>query len=581
MSIKRTPRGDGEATARSPRGRASFNLIDEPWIPVLWRDGKPERVGIRKALTEAGKIRQIAASNPLDNVALLRFLLAVLQWCKPELSGDDRATRNDADGIPTDWLKSNLGEEGAANPTFNLLGGSRRFMQAPKDTDNRRPVADLFHELPGGTNVVHLRHIADNREGVCPACISIGLARLPIAMTGKGSAKDAITGKRAGKHPGINGDPPFYFVPVGNTLLETLTLNWPLANIRGDRPCWLASARSANAPVGVMEGFTWTSRQFRIADDGLRSGSCMVCGADTESLVTCLHELNRPNGRDGLSRCRYERWRDPHVAYDGDTKKAWRAEDAENAEKNLPGSSGQWREWLGAAIGSHERIEPPAGVVSATRALKPGAGLRVQIVGFPTRTDKSVECWQQEVEIPAKEEAADCATRDRTKMLADLDKLVARILDPHVDLKGKRLHGFKDRHPLMEVRSPDRPLPNAVRSALAERLPALECAMFDVVRFADPVATGNVPAVSPSTTAGAANWKSLVAEVADATTPGSPLRRREARLRALKALEVALTAKPGAQEAGAARANRAGPATVDSGKSRRSRGQGKRKDPAR
>ncbi|GAH89522.1 unnamed protein product, partial [marine sediment metagenome] len=50
----------------------SYNLLEERWIPVLRTDGKACRLGITAALTEAGKIRQIAASNPMDNVALLR-----------------------------------------------------------------------------------------------------------------------------------------------------------------------------------------------------------------------------------------------------------------------------------------------------------------------------------------------------------------------------------------------------------------------------------------------------------------------------------------------------------------------------
>lgn len=56
----------------------TFNLVEEGWIPVLRRNGRFERVGIRTALTESGSIRQIAASNPMDDVSLLRFLLAVL-----------------------------------------------------------------------------------------------------------------------------------------------------------------------------------------------------------------------------------------------------------------------------------------------------------------------------------------------------------------------------------------------------------------------------------------------------------------------------------------------------------------------
>ena len=44
----------------------SYNLLHQPWIPVLYRDGTWDRVGIRKALEDAGQIRQIAATNPMD-----------------------------------------------------------------------------------------------------------------------------------------------------------------------------------------------------------------------------------------------------------------------------------------------------------------------------------------------------------------------------------------------------------------------------------------------------------------------------------------------------------------------------------
>lgn len=60
----------------------NYNLLVERWIPILRTDGKPDRVGIKDALVEAGRIRQIAAANPMDNVALLRFLLTILYWCK-------------------------------------------------------------------------------------------------------------------------------------------------------------------------------------------------------------------------------------------------------------------------------------------------------------------------------------------------------------------------------------------------------------------------------------------------------------------------------------------------------------------
>lgn len=47
----------------------TFNLLEDGFIPVLRCDGRFDRVGIRRALEDAGRIRQIAASNPMDYAA--------------------------------------------------------------------------------------------------------------------------------------------------------------------------------------------------------------------------------------------------------------------------------------------------------------------------------------------------------------------------------------------------------------------------------------------------------------------------------------------------------------------------------
>ena len=39
----------------------TYNLLDEQWIPVLYRNGDCERVGIRQALSGAGRIRRVVA----------------------------------------------------------------------------------------------------------------------------------------------------------------------------------------------------------------------------------------------------------------------------------------------------------------------------------------------------------------------------------------------------------------------------------------------------------------------------------------------------------------------------------------
>ncbi len=81
--------------------------------------------GHSQGLAEAGNIRQIAASNPMDNVALLRFLLAVLVWCKGDAKCALATLGHRSAGIPDDWL-TKLDQNKTA---FNLLGDGERFYQ--------------------------------------------------------------------------------------------------------------------------------------------------------------------------------------------------------------------------------------------------------------------------------------------------------------------------------------------------------------------------------------------------------------------------------------------------------------------
>ncbi len=147
-----------------------YNLLEEKWIPVLWKDGHVNRVGIVEALTQAGSIRQIAASNPMDRVAILRFLLALLYWCQG--SPPDELLNG---SFPRNCFKKLDDNKNC----FNLLGEGKRFYQ---DCDAERPqaVTHLIQEIPAGNNFWHFRHSTDRSVGLCPACCAIGLLRLPL-----------------------------------------------------------------------------------------------------------------------------------------------------------------------------------------------------------------------------------------------------------------------------------------------------------------------------------------------------------------------------------------------------------------
>jgi CRISPR system Cascade subunit CasA len=208
--------------------QTTYNLIEEKWIPVLYRNGKTDRVGIWQALTDAGKIRQIAASNPMDRVALLRFLLAVLMWCKEDAKSSLAALDKKSAGVPEDWL-GKLEEHKAA---FNLLGDSKRFYQDDSVKNNKaRPIADLLVEFPGEDSVNHMRHVVhDGSYGFCPACCALGILRVSVWAPANRFYPASV-------NPGSAA----YAVVKGRNLIETLRENLPDSNTQTDLAPWLCS----------------------------------------------------------------------------------------------------------------------------------------------------------------------------------------------------------------------------------------------------------------------------------------------------------------------------------------------------
>ena len=55
-----------------------FNLIEEPWIPHINREGHLEECGIIKIFENSHQIREISDASPLVTASLYRLLLAIL-----------------------------------------------------------------------------------------------------------------------------------------------------------------------------------------------------------------------------------------------------------------------------------------------------------------------------------------------------------------------------------------------------------------------------------------------------------------------------------------------------------------------
>lgn len=352
-----------------------YNLLIEDWIPVLWNDGTYSRVGILEAFTKAGAIRQIAASNPMDRVAVLRFLLALLYWCKgnPPEYLCDKCVKS----FPADWF-SKLHEN---RDHFNMLGGGKRFYQylSPGSAKvNKKLSANyLIHEIPTGTNFSHFRHAMDRQDGLCLACCSMGLLRLPAFATSGGRSKP----------PGINAKPPLYVILTGTSLAETLRFSWrPVTDL--GTPAWkkpdLELPETGEVPL--LTGLTWLPRRVWLDDPDEFMTNCISCGRKDHVVRSCLFDGigSTKRGQSDPERV----WRDPHVLYPRTGR--YESVHAGDALGSSDAAAGEWArilaELLRVALQSIQRKR----IICKMGTL--GANAYVSIVGFSTvQNDKYLE----------------------------------------------------------------------------------------------------------------------------------------------------------------------------------------------
>ena len=509
-------------------GRPSnYNLLVESWIPVLRTDGKYGRVGVREALTQAGRIRQIAASNPMDNVALLRLLLAVLQWCKPSLADQERDALEGAVGIPEDWVRGKLGPAHAPDARFELLADTGGFYQDSAAGGARVAVTNLLHDLPSASNVAHFRHLHDGRVGMCLACCALGLVRWPgVASAGTAGARQSMTAS-------INGQRPAYSIPIGANLLYTLLLIWPSESaVRGDAPVWDGS--SEQSPLGFLKGMTWRSRRVLLAPPdeegkrGLSPGRCCHCGEQTDHLVRSV--LFRPGWRRPSPST--EPWsEDPHLL--------------QVAREDPRSAKGKQRQIVPSWPSPNDPLEDHAGVWRAVlqgllqRSLSSQTGatsFHTTLLGSSQQLYKHV--GTHTATLPE-------LGPDATRLLLEELEWLRQVTWVTTAARAGNWRDSPKGHRIVGALSAQGAKGHAIRSALCAVSPLAQSELEETFRkLMEDLAVAD-RTDSSARAAVLASWRDQARDIlrrqagqaAGTTTPGSPLRQREAAQRARHAVD--------------------------------------------
>ncbi len=381
------------ASLEEPR----FNLVYEPWIPVLLDSGKVVELSLHDFYKQLYDIRKIQTGSPLTDTAIFGVVLVIFA----------RAVCIDADNKTANWV-SRMREQCDENlqdvldyldyfneqGRFWLLGGERPFMQ----------VHDL-HTAKGDTKPVS-RLVLDSESEYFSVRAEKTLESLSFAE----AARCLVTIQAydySGIKSGAVGDPRVkggkgYPLGVGwygttgkvivhgANMMETLLYNLDYGQLRDesafddDLPVWEREEADTAAPraytggpasqykdqpvpaSGMCEILTWQSRRIRLHHDGERVTSVLVANGDKW--------LDRNNYADPLTGYRYSK------NQSSKTEQVWMPQ-AHSAERTL---------WRGAdalltrLTPESEKQNKPAPVIRQLglgRHFPTDAEVKVQLVG--------------------------------------------------------------------------------------------------------------------------------------------------------------------------------------------------------
>ena len=301
----------------------SYNLWHEPWLDVETISGDIKRINLEKLLLECQFYRAIYHSSPLVTMGLYRLVVAILQDIyRPEKLIDIVNIKKNDKFPPEKIIEfgQNFGDR------FDLFSKDAPFMQSAdlpltaKNETKLKPVSSLLPEIPSGTEVVHFRHTSEKTEIFCSRCTAFGLIMIPAFATSGGK----------GIRPSINGTPPFYVIPGGNSLFEILAHSLLIPeyqnpftiNIKEDKAFWRRKKPvtimqdEPQFEVGYLHSLTFPTRRVRL-HPVYQEGTCTACGDPIKiGVKTIVFEMGECRPKDAPF------WQDPFVAYQKKKDKA-------------------------------------------------------------------------------------------------------------------------------------------------------------------------------------------------------------------------------------------------------------------
>lgn len=318
---------------------AAFNVLNEPWIPVITVKGDHTDLSLRDTLVNAHELTEVCCENPLETYALQRFLIAFLMDAYRLPHAGDRKKlylSGKFDPAVIDGYIDLCKSEGV---TFDLFDKERPFYQAAYnenyDSDKKKSIAIIFHAVPSGQNHLHFDHKPMKK------CYPAQAFRALL------SAQMFATAMAQGYPSSVNDTPCWYTLLKGHSLFETFCLSMlSVGECRGidfdaALPAWrdvcVEIPKAEHADVSMLEGLTFRPRRITLIPD--RNG--MI-----SELYYQQGQSFHPNGK----------WADPHVTYSVN-------KDGEYVSIKPKTGRTPWRDVGLYASSKEDKYSKPAGII--------------------------------------------------------------------------------------------------------------------------------------------------------------------------------------------------------------------------
>ena len=259
--------------------QSQFNLVDEPWIPCVYVDGHVEEVSLKTLFRDAPRIRALSGDLPQQEMALLRFLQAILYRAFLE----EGMSREDMRSMWRHMWELGRFEEAyveeyleAFHDRFHLIGGDRPFYQTPglayAGDKTMDPISEMIADVPKPDKFLFaMRSMPSLDDGIDLAqaarwlifAQAYDIAGIKSPVVGNTHVNKGKVYAPKGL-PGTGWQGTIGTIALeGDTLFETLMLNWclyipggaDLFGIADDVPPWEPD-ETPTSDMRVLPSFT-------------------------------------------------------------------------------------------------------------------------------------------------------------------------------------------------------------------------------------------------------------------------------------------------------------------------------------